>query len=184
VHVLRSVKRHQRTRTGLRNSARVGAHHLLSSRYGSASSTHKQGPAYSSSQRSGGRSSVNDDSMAAAESSVCANRHSQAFSSSPQTPNSPLVQKIDDFEPTARVRPGARLLDRDRRDVDADDIEAVLGQVDGIGAGAAADFECASRLDGVRLPHRDQHRIGRAGIPARRFSRSVAVVPRGMRHAD
>jgi hypothetical protein len=66
---------------------------------------------------------------------------------------------------------GARIRDRDCRDVDAHDIEAVLGEVDGIGAGATPDFECAARLDGVRFDHRDQHRIGGAGIPRQRFSR-------------
>src|SRR5262249_34070457 len=49
--------------------------------------------------------------------------------------------------------------------------------------GAAADLQCPSGRDSARLDYPDQHVIGGAGIPRQRFSRCVAVVPGGMRHA-
>src|SRR5262245_65626235 len=80
------------------------------------------------------------------------------------------------------MRLGTRVLDGKRRDVDADDLEAALREVDGVGAGAAADLQCPSGGDHARLDHLDQHRIGRPRVPWQRFSRSIDVVSGRMRY--
>src|SRR5262249_11255184 len=87
------------------------------------------------------------------------------------------------LEAAAPVCLGARGLDGERRDVDAHDLEAVLREVDRVRAGAAADLQRASGRNGPQLDHVDQQRIGRAGVPRQRLSRSVSLVPRRMRHS-
>src|SRR5262249_2798769 len=80
-----------------------------------------------------------------------------------------LGQEVDRLEPATPVRLGTGILDGERRDVDAHDLEALLCQVDGVGARAAADIQRASGRDGAGLDDLDQHRIGPARVPWERF---------------
>lgn len=69
--------------------------------------------------------------------------------------------------------------DGERGDVDAGDVETMLGEPDAVGARAAADVEGATGLDGVLCDRLLQLGRGAAGIPGEKAV-AVAVVPVGV----